>query len=102
ARYPHPRGDVWGDEPAPGAEPRGKAHRGYGGGAIEAPVLEPHERLDSDVASKLAAVLAAEYVDGASIRDLADETGFSIGRVRSLLDMAGVSKRRRGQAAAAD
>ena len=37
ARHPRDGWTVWGDESAPDVAPRGKAHKGYGGGAIERP-----------------------------------------------------------------
>lgn len=37
ARHPAPGWVAWGDESAPEVDPRGRVHRGYGGGTIETP-----------------------------------------------------------------
>lgn len=80
ARYPRESWIVWGNEASDGVQPRGRTHRGYGGGAIEKP-NDP--------------VLL--YQQGSSIRDAADQTGLSIQKVRKALDDAGVEKRKRGR-----
>lgn len=54
ARQAMPGWVAWGDESGPDSEPRGTAHKGYMGGAIEAPHLQPHDRLDNDTADTLA------------------------------------------------
>lgn len=88
---------MWGDEAPEGVTPRGRVHRGYAGGPILAPVLEPHERLNVETHTTVARSLRAEYEKGASIRDLAAQTGYSIARVRALLVSAGTSIRPRGK-----
>jgi N6-adenosine-specific RNA methylase IME4 len=85
ARRPRDGWSAWGDEAAPDVEPRGKPHRGYTGGPILAPVLSPHERLRPATQRTLGQQLKTEYEAGRSIRDLAAQTGYSIGRVRGLL-----------------
>ena len=89
---------LWGDESDEELEPRGKTHRGYGGGAIEAPAVARYERLDGEVAEALGAQLRAFYESGLSIRDLQKTTGYSIQRVRGLLERAGADLRPRGGA----
>ena len=89
---------LWGDEADEELEPRGKSHRGYGGGEIEAPTVARYERLDGEVAEALGAQLRAFYESGLSIRDLQKTTGYSIQRVRGLLERAGVDLRPRGGA----
>lgn len=89
---------LWGDEADEELEPRGKAHRGYGGGEIEAPAVGRYERLDGEIAEALGAQLRAFYESGLSIRDLQKTTGYSIQRVRGLLERAGADLRPRGGA----
>lgn len=89
---------LWGDEADEEVEPRGKAHRGYGGGEIKAPAVARYERLDGEVAEALGAQLRAFYESGLSIRDLQKTTGYSIQRVRGLLERAGADLRPRGGA----
>ena len=96
ARHPREGWTVWGDESPEGIEPRGQVHRGYSGGPIETPALDPYERLQPDTQSALAAALRKQYEDGKSIRDLAADTGYSIARVRSLLENSAVAIRPRG------
>ncbi|MGO0576461.1 MT-A70 family methyltransferase [Ornithinimicrobium panacihumi] len=86
---------VWGDESAD-TEVRGKVHRGYAGGPILAPVVEPHARLAKGTEERLAMELRDRYEAGGTIRGLAEDTGYSIGRVRRLLELAGTHIRRRG------
>lgn len=95
ARYPRPGWDVWGDE-SHDEQPRGQTHRGYAGGDFTAPWLEPHERLDTETSEAVALTLREEYENGASIRDLAARTGYSIARVRTLLTNADTPIRPRG------
>ncbi|WP_233200482.1 helix-turn-helix domain-containing protein [Cryobacterium sp. M15] len=79
--------------------------KGYGGGAIErpgadVPELAKYERIPDIEADALAADLHDMYERlGFSIRDIAAETGFSITRVRALLDRAGADIRPRGAVA---
>lgn len=64
---------------------------------MDVPYLEPHGRLDPDTADALADVLSEKYKAGASVRQLAEETGYSITRVRGLLEKVGTPMRRRGR-----
>src|SRR5699024_7363421 len=95
ARYPRDGWSVWGDESAVDS-PRGAVHRGYAGGEIIAPPVDAHARLDPEIAPAVAASLRSEYEAGASIRDLAARTDYSITRIRTLLDKADATMRPRG------
>ena len=64
----------------------------------KAPQLRRGQRLGGDQRQRLGAQLLAEYEAGASIRQLCAKHGYSIGRVRRLLEEAGVSFRSRGGA----
>jgi N6-adenosine-specific RNA methylase IME4 len=97
ARHPRPGWTGWGDEAAAEIAPRGQVHRGYLGGELRVPYLDAHVRLPSRAADRIAGALHAAYTDGATIRELADETGYSITRVRGLLARAGTSIRARGR-----
>jgi len=100
ARYPQPGWTAWGDEAAEGVEPRGQQHKGYAGGTItRIPRLEPNVRLDADFATRLGNSLREQYEAGKSIRELTAETGYSIGRVRGLLEQAGTTLRPQGRQA---
>lgn len=96
ARHARPGWTVWGDEADPSIIPRGKVHRGYDGGSIEVPQLQLHIRLDDEVADYLGEELRRHYDAGRSIRDIANETTYSIGRVRSLLQRSNTPIRPRG------
>lgn len=96
ARHPQPGWTVWGDESSDGITPRGSVHKGYAGGPI-LPDLMPHEHLDAARIAALGEKLRSLYQRGSSIRQLADDTGYSIQRVRSLLQAAGTSMRPRGR-----
>lgn len=98
ARHAHEGWSAWGDESDDEVTPRGQAHRGYAGGAIEVPRLTSHARLTSGQADVLGAELRHRYESGATIRAIADDTGYSIQRVRSLLQSAGTTLRGRGGA----
>lgn len=87
---------VWGDESADEVVPRGAVHKGYAGGAI-LPPLRPHEHIGAARAGALGEELRALYQDGRSVRELAEQTGYSIQRVRALLQTAGTSMRPRGR-----
>ncbi len=89
ARHPRRGWSVWGDESSEDIAPRGQVHRGYTGGSFDIPIVHPHQRLVGEERKQVAKQLRAEYDDGASIRDLAAQTGYSIQRVRSLLKMTG-------------
>jgi len=97
ARHPRRGWTVWGDESSTEVTPRGKAHRGYSGGPILAPVLAPHERLSPSAREAVAHRLSAEYKAGTSIRELCAQTGYTIARVRSLLRSAETRLRERGR-----
>ena len=96
ARHPRPQWTHWGDESAEDQAPRGKAHKGYGGGEI-LPPLRANEHLQLDIALALGAELKNHYEAGSSVRQIADETGYSIQRVRSLLAGAETAMRPRGR-----
>lgn len=99
ARYAREGWTGWGNEADAEVEPQGKSHRGYAGGALEqVPYIEPHERTSEWLSNRIAGILASEYASGRSIREIAEDTGYSIGRVRTLLDRAGVDYRQRGRA----
>lgn len=101
-RYRRPNWAVWGDEANEDVEPRGQTHKGYGGGEItRLPALEPHSRIPQWLAKPIAAAIKSAYDDGMSIDAIAAETGYSISRVRHLLDQAGAKKRGRGRPAKA-
>ncbi|MDR1265272.1 MAG: hypothetical protein LBK42_06830 [Propionibacteriaceae bacterium] len=49
ARYPRPGWTVWGDEAPENVQPRGRQHKGYGGGEIaKTPRLEPNANGGAD------------------------------------------------------
>jgi N6-adenosine-specific RNA methylase IME4 len=99
ARHKRAGWTVWGDESADEVVPRGVVHKGYGGGAIMPPLL-PHEHVDPSRAEMLGAQLRSQYVAGQSVRQLSDETGYSIQRIRALLQAAGTNMRPRGRTSA--
>ncbi|WP_425596504.1 helix-turn-helix domain-containing protein [Roseobacter litoralis] len=80
-------------------EPRGQAHKGYSGGGIFPP-LHAKETIPERVATEIGREIGSRYEAGASIRDLAVETGYPIQRVRSLLELAETPLRKRGRPAA--
>jgi N6-adenosine-specific RNA methylase IME4 len=98
ARHPRPQWTLWGDESAEDQMPRGKAHKGYTGGEI-LPPLGANEHLQAEVAVALGTELKSRYEAGSSVRQIADETGYSIQRVRSLLAGADTAMRPRGRRA---
>jgi len=100
ARYPRVGWTVWGDEAPEDKLPRGKTHKGYEGGPL-LPALLPNAHVSGRVAEAMASEVGRQYVQGKSVRELADENGYSIQRVRSLLDIAGAPMRRRGRKTAA-
>ena len=98
ARYPQEGWTAWGDEAEANVAPRGRAHRGYAGGDLaRVPQLEPHARIPGGLADRLGELLREQYESGLSIRELSHATGFSITRVRSLLEQAGTPLRGRGR-----
>jgi N6-adenosine-specific RNA methylase IME4 len=99
ARHPHPNWTVWGDESNEDQVPRGRIHKGYEGGEI-LPELRDHEHLSKGTVAALSAELKRRYESGQSVRQIAEESGYSIQRVRSLLQTAGTSMRPRGRTAA--
>lgn len=96
ARHPRSGWTGWGDEADEAIVPRGKVHPGYAGGSIALPQLQLHMRLEDQVADYLGGELRRRYEAGRSIRDIATETTYSIGRVRSLLQRANTPIRSRG------
>jgi N6-adenosine-specific RNA methylase IME4 len=96
ARHAHEGWTAWGDESGTDVAPRGRAHRGYQGGPLQVPHVDPHVRLPEQAAEQIGQQLRAKYDAGASIRDLADEAGYTIQRVRTLLTRAGAEFRGRG------
>ena len=98
ARHSREGWTTWGDEAGVEVEPRGKASRGYAGGAIERiPHVDPHVRLPEGVSNRIAEILREGYEDGESIDSLAKDSGLSIARVRGLLKRAGVEVRPQGR-----
>lgn len=98
ARYPREGWYVWGDEADENVTPRGVTHKGYEGGPIMPP-LRPNEHLSNDRARALGSQLRNLYQQGRSIRQLAAETGYSIQRVRTLLEAVDTPLRPRGRSA---
>ncbi|HET8898475.1 MAG TPA: MT-A70 family methyltransferase [Rhodanobacteraceae bacterium] len=96
ARHPQPGWSAWGAESAADVEPRGKQHKGYAGGPMQLPLISSYSRLDQAAAKEIGRALKDKYEGGHSIRDLSDETSYSIGRVRKLLQHADTQFRARG------
>jgi N6-adenosine-specific RNA methylase IME4 len=96
ARHARPGWSVWGDESSDDVTPRGIVHKGYEGGAI-LPNLIPNEHLSKERAETLGEKLRVLYDAGHSVRQLTDETGYSIQRIRSLLLAAETAMRPRGR-----
>lgn len=63
---------------------------------VKVPRLARRARLPDAERSRLGEHLLSEYNGGKSIRQLCRETGYSIGRMRRLLQTAGVEFRGRG------
>lgn len=95
-RHPQRGWTAWGDEAAEDVTPRGIVHKGYAGGAIEVPKVSKHVRLDPATSERIGKELRIRYEAGESIRQLAEETGYGITRVRGLLERAGTTFRGRG------
>ncbi len=96
ARHPAPEWAAWGAESADDVQPRGRRHKGYQGGPIQLPLLARHARMPDDTQHSVASSLRDQYEQGRSIRELSDETRYSISRVRGLLHAAGTTLRSRG------
>lgn len=96
ARHPRSGWTVWGNEADEDVTPRGTVHKGYAGGPI-LPALEPHEHLGRARAEAVGKKLRNRYVKGESVRDLSLDTGYSIQRIRALLDAAETPMRPRGR-----
>jgi N6-adenosine-specific RNA methylase IME4 len=97
ARHARPGWTVWGDESSDEVIPKGVVHKGYAGGAI-LPLLLPNEHIQTERAEAIGQELRVRYESGLSVRQLAEETGYSIQRIRTLLNAAGASMRPRGRA----
>jgi len=100
ARHARPGWTAWGDEASDEVTPRGIVHKGYEGGAILPPLL-PNEHLSKERINALGDKLRTLYQAGRSVRQLAEDTGYSIQRIRTLLQAAETSMRPRGRNAAA-
>lgn len=100
ARHPQDGWTAWGDESADDVAPRGKVHKGYAGGEM-LPPLHANEQVPEPISVAISREIRARYEDGDSIRDIAQEAGYSIQRVRSLLNLADTTLRPRGRPAAA-
>ena len=98
ARHPQDGWTVWGDEASEEVTPRGKVHKGYEGGKI-LPPLHSNETVPEAVALEIGHEVRGRYEQGESIRELAEDTGYSIQRVRSLLNLAETPMRPRGRPA---
>jgi hypothetical protein len=62
------------------------------------PNLRPGQRVSPEEQKRLGNLLVKEYEAGKSIRQLCAQTGYSIGRMRRLLQAGGVEYRSRGGA----
>lgn len=96
ARHAHPGWAAWGAESAPDLKPRGKQHKGYAGGPIQLPLVPAHSRLSEEQAEYISQALKQKYEKGCSIRELSEETSYSIARIRGLLGAANTNLRSRG------
>jgi N6-adenosine-specific RNA methylase IME4 len=96
ARHPRSAWTVWGAESSADIQPRGKLHKGYAGGPMQLPLISPHARLEEREAEEVGLALKHKYDQGRSIRELSEETSYSIGRVRTLLNAADTRLRPRG------
>jgi N6-adenosine-specific RNA methylase IME4 len=99
ARHPQNGWTAWGDEASSEVTPRGLTHKGYGGGEI-LPPLSSNEQIPEPIALAIGREIRKRYEDGASIRELAQESGYSIQRIRILLNLVETSIRPRGRPAA--
>lgn len=96
ARHPPSGWTAWGAESAPDVQPRGQQHKGYAGGPMQLPLIPPYSRIAESEANNIGSALRQGYEEGWSIRELSEQTSYSIGRVRSLLKDAGAQFRPRG------
>jgi N6-adenosine-specific RNA methylase IME4 len=96
ARHPRQGWTVWGDESPEDVAPRGVVHKGYAGGPMLPPLL-PNGHLEAKQADAVGRKLRQLYLNGDSVRELAENTGYSIQRVRSLLAAAETPMRPRGR-----
>ena len=99
ARYARPGWAAWGNESDEEIEPKGKVHRGYGGGTIDVPKVQPHQRLAPGLADRIANVLREEYESGKGIKEIADDSDLTEARVRTLLLRSGAKLRSPGRPA---
>jgi N6-adenosine-specific RNA methylase IME4 len=97
ARHPAPGWATWGDESDHEVQPRGKVYRGYGGGQMQRPAVEPRVHLPDSARRELGLIFKKRYEAGDSIRQIAESEGLSIGRIRALLTDAGAQLRGRGR-----
>ena len=96
ARHPRPNWTVWGDEASDESIPRGRVHKGYEGGDI-LPELRANQHIEESIACALSSELKKRYESGSSVREIVEDTGYSIQRVRSLLMAASTKMRPRGR-----
>lgn len=96
ARHPHPNWVAWGNEADDEITPKGKAYKGYEGGPI-LPLLRANEHINNNMANAIGVKIKQLYESGNSIRELADTTGYSIQRVRNLLQLTNTPLRARGR-----
>lgn len=96
ARHPRDGWIAWGDESSDDVTPRGKVHKGYEGGEI-LPPLKTHEHVSEPIAAAIGREIKLRYENGASVREIAEEAGYSIQRVRSFLSLADATMRPRGR-----
>jgi len=68
------------------------------GTVTETPKFRPGQRVAPGEQERLGRLLVIEYQSGKSIRQLCEQTGYSIGRMRRLLEAGGVKYRGRGTA----
>ena len=78
ARQAMPDWTTWGDESGTDITPRGKVHKGYAGGDIDVPLLEPHDRLDTSIMTETTDI----YRASALTIDQADTMGVDATSIR--------------------
>lgn len=94
ARQTRPGWHAWGNEADDDVVPQGAIHAGY---APDLPDVVSASRTSPDVLRALACELRHQYESGMSVRQIAQETGYPIQRVRMLLQMAHTTMRPRGR-----